>query len=63
MSKHKNWFVAGVAAVCFLVGVVLSYRIEPGVHVRKLILAENTPALQFLPAGLGPHPVAVLAHG
>ena len=28
-----------------------------------MTLAEETPALKFLPAGPGPHPVALLAHG
>src|ERR1017187_10040069 len=59
----KNWFIAGVAAVCFITGVALSHLIEPGVRVQKVTLAEETPALEFLPAGPGPHPVALLAHG
>ena len=59
----RNWIVAGVAAVCFVIGIVLSHRIEPGVRVQKVTLAEQTPALEFLPAGPGPHPVALLAHG
>ena len=28
-----------------------------------MTFAEETPALEFLPAGPGPHPVALLAHG
>ena len=28
-----------------------------------MTLAEDTPALKFIPAGPGPHPVALLAHG
>src|SRR5580698_5948703 len=59
----RNWIIAGVAAVCLVVGSVLSHRIEPGVCVEKVTLAEETPALKFLPAGPGPHPVALLAHG
>jgi alpha-beta hydrolase superfamily lysophospholipase len=59
----KNWIIAGVASVCLVVGIVLSHRIEPGVRVQTVILAEDTPALKFLPAGPGPHPVALLAHG
>jgi pimeloyl-ACP methyl ester carboxylesterase len=59
----RNWIIAGVAAVCFVTGVALSHRIEPGVHVQKVTLAEETPALKFIPAGPGPHPVALLAHG
>jgi pimeloyl-ACP methyl ester carboxylesterase len=63
MSTRANRFIAGVAAVCFVTGVALSHRIEPGVRVQKVTLAEETPALEFLPAGPGPHPVALLAHG
>jgi hypothetical protein len=63
MHTRRNWFIAGVAAVCVVTGVALSDRIEPGVRVKTVTLAGNTPALEFLPAGLGPHPVALLAHG
>jgi pimeloyl-ACP methyl ester carboxylesterase len=63
MRSRRNWFIAAVAAVCFVTGVALSHRIEPGVSVQKVTLAEETPALEFLPAGPGPHPVALLAHG
>jgi Serine aminopeptidase, S33 len=59
----RNWIIAGVAAVCLVAGIVLSDRIEPGVRVQKVTLAEQTPALEFLPAGPEPHPVALLAHG
>ncbi|MGB7745896.1 MAG: hypothetical protein WBN75_01235 [Verrucomicrobiia bacterium] len=59
----RNWIIAGVAAVCLVVGIVLSHLIEPGVRVQKVTLAEDTPALKFLPATPGPHPVALLAHG
>jgi hypothetical protein len=59
----KNWIIAGVAAVCFVTGIALSHLIEPGVRVQKVMLAEETLALEFLPAGPGPHPVALLAHG
>jgi Alpha/beta hydrolase family len=59
----RNWIIAGVAAVCFVTGIALSHLIEPGVRVQKVTLAEQTPALEFLPAGPGPHPVALLAHG
>jgi pimeloyl-ACP methyl ester carboxylesterase len=59
----KNWIIAGAAAVCLGVGIVLSHRVEPGVRVLKVTLADDTPALKFLPAGPGPHPVALLAHG
>src|SRR4029434_1498355 len=60
---NRNWIIAGVAAVCFVTGVALSHRIEPGVRVQKVTLAEKTPALKFIPTGAGPHPVALLAHG
>ena len=63
MRTHSNWFIAGVAALCLVTGVALSHLIEPGVRVQKVTLAEETPALKFLPAGPGPHPVALLAHG
>ena len=59
----RNWIIAGAAAVCFVTGIALSHRIERGVHVQKVTLAEETPALKFIPAGPGPHPVALLAHG
>jgi pimeloyl-ACP methyl ester carboxylesterase len=59
----RNWIIAGGAAVCFVIGMVLSHRIEPGIRVQKVTLAEETPALEFLPADPGPHPVALLAHG
>src|SRR5438132_13710119 len=63
MRTRRNWFIAGVAAVCFVTAVALSHLIEPGVRVGKVILAEDTPALKFMPTGAGPHPVALLAHG
>jgi len=44
-------------------GVVLSHRIEPGVVVRKVTLAGDTPALRFAPAQSGPCPLALLGHG
>jgi alpha-beta hydrolase superfamily lysophospholipase len=59
----RNWIIAGVAAVCFVMGVALSHRIEPGIRVQKVTLAQDTPALKFIPTGAGPHPVALLAHG
>ncbi|HXJ57953.1 MAG TPA: alpha/beta fold hydrolase [Verrucomicrobiae bacterium] len=59
----RNWIVAGVAAVCFITGLTLSHRIEPGVRVEKVTLPEDTPALKFIPTGAGPHPVGLLAHG
>jgi pimeloyl-ACP methyl ester carboxylesterase len=59
----KNSIIAGAAAVCFVIGVALSHRIEPGVRVENVTLAEETPALKFIAAGPEPHPVALLAHG
>jgi len=59
----SNWIIAGVAAVCFVMGVALSHRIEPGVRVTKIMLTTNTPALRVFPATAGPHPIALLAHG
>jgi hypothetical protein len=35
-------------------GVALSHRIEPGIRVQKVTLAEDTPALKFIPTGAGP---------
>jgi pimeloyl-ACP methyl ester carboxylesterase len=63
LEMSKNWIIAGVAAVCFVTGVPLSHRIEPGVLVEKIMLTTNTPALRISPANLGPHPIALLAHG
>jgi len=62
MSTQRNWFIAGAAACC-IAGIALSHVIEPGVHVEKLMLAANTPALRIFPASPGPHPIALLAHG
>ncbi len=60
---YTNWVIAGVAAVCFITGIALSHLTEPGVRVQIITLAEGTPALEFIPTGPGPHPVALLAHG
>ena len=56
-------FIAAVAIAFFVTGVILSHRVEPGVRVKTVTLAGDTPALKFIPAGSGPHPVALLAHG
>jgi hypothetical protein len=61
--EGNNRFIAAASIVCLAVGLVLSHLIEPGVRVQKVTLTEETPALKFLPAGAGPHPVALLAHG
>jgi len=63
LLERNNRFIAAASIICFAVGLVLSHRVEPGVRVQKVTLAEETPALEFLPAGAGPHPVALLAHG
>jgi len=63
MSARANWSIATAAFVCFATGVALSHRVEPGVSVKAVTLAGDTPALQFIPAGSGQHPVALLAHG
>jgi predicted dienelactone hydrolase len=59
----REWIIAGVAAVCLVVGTVLSHRIEPGVRVEQIMLATNTPTLRIFPATPGPHPIVLLAHG
>src|ERR1035438_824422 len=51
------------AVSCIAIGVALSHRIEPGVRGEHVTLAGDTPALRLLPAGRGPYPVALLAHG
>src|SRR5258708_4402813 len=61
--KKTNRFIAAASIICFAFGLALSHRVEPGVRVQKVTLAGDTPALKFLPAGPGPHPVALLAHG
>jgi pimeloyl-ACP methyl ester carboxylesterase len=58
-----NWWMCAVSVICLVVGIALSRRIEPGVRVESVMLAGDTPALRFLPADGGPHPVALLAHG
>lgn len=63
MSAHYNWCIAMAAIACFVAGVLLSHQVEPGVRVEAVTLDGDTPALHFLPASSGPHPVALLAHG
>ena len=55
--------LAAAAIACIAIGVALAHLVEPGVRVEAVTLAGDAPALKFLPAGPGPHPVAVLAHG
>jgi pimeloyl-ACP methyl ester carboxylesterase len=52
-----------LAIACFGSGVILAHWNEPGVHVEPVTIAGDSPALKFTPAGSGPHPVALLAHG
>jgi pimeloyl-ACP methyl ester carboxylesterase len=61
--ERNNRRIAVVAVAFFVAGVALSHRVEPGIRVESVTLAGDTPALQFLPATPGPHPVALLAHG
>lgn len=63
MSARVNRWFAAAAFVCFAAGVALSHWVEPGVRVQAVTLAGDTPALQFIPADSGPHPVTLLAHG
>jgi pimeloyl-ACP methyl ester carboxylesterase len=61
-ARTNRWAIAAAIAALIL-GVALSRIVEPGVRVQKVTLAEETPALKFIPAGPEPHPVALLAHG
>jgi len=61
--ERNNRLIAAASFICLAFGLALSHRIESGVRVQKVTLAEETPALKFIPAGPGPHPVALLAHG
>src|SRR5688500_1434233 len=61
-ARANRWVIAAAIAVLIL-GAILSRLIEPGVHVEKVTLAGDTPALKFISTGGGPHPVALLAHG
>ena len=62
VEKHQRR-LATLAAVCFIAGALVSRQLHHGVRVEKVTLAGDTPALKFIPAGPGPHPVALLAHG
>lgn len=61
--ERNNRLIAAASIICFVFGLALSRRVEPGVRIKTVTLAGNTPALEFLPAGPNPHPVALLAHG
>ena len=60
-ARTIRWVAAAVTAL--ILGAILSRVIEPGVHVEKIMLTTNTPALRIFPATAGPHPIALLAHG
>ena len=45
--ERNNRFIAAASIICFAFGLALSHRIEPGVRVQKVTLAEETPALEF----------------
>jgi pimeloyl-ACP methyl ester carboxylesterase len=62
-SRTNRRVIAAAAVAALILGVTLSRVVEPGVRVQKVTLAEETPALKFIPAGPEPHPVALLAHG
>jgi len=63
VSTRATWSIVVIAIVCLVGGVALSRRIEPGLRVQTVTLAGDTPALHFIPAGAGRHPIALLAHG
>lgn len=51
-GRTTRWIIAAAIAV-LIVGAVLSRTIEPGVRVEKVTLAEDTPALKFIPTAAG----------
>ena len=61
-ARTHRWVIAAAIAT-LIVGAILSRVIEPGVHVEKVTLTANRPALRLSPATAGPHPIALLAHG
>jgi pimeloyl-ACP methyl ester carboxylesterase len=63
MTPRTFWCLTSVATAFLIGGVALSHSIEPDISVSHVTLAGNTPALRFMPAQPGPHPVALLAHG
>lgn len=62
-SARTNHWVIAAAIAALILGAMLARAIEPGVRVEKVKLTQDTPALKFIPAGAGSHPVALLAHG
>ena len=63
MKAHFQFRGVGAAVICLAVAVILSHRTELGVQVERVTLAGGTPALRFVPAGSGSHPIALMAHG
>jgi len=63
MNTRANWCITGVAVAVLVAGVALTHRVEPGVRVEAVTIAGDTPALKFVPASSGPHPIVLLAHG
>jgi pimeloyl-ACP methyl ester carboxylesterase len=61
-ERNTRW-IAAASFLCLAFGLALSHRIESGVRVQEVTLVGQTPALKFIPAGPGPHPVALLTHG
>ena len=55
MSARTNRWLVAAAIVSLAVGIALARVVEPGVRVHKVMLAEDTPALKFIPTGAGPH--------
>ncbi len=63
MSSPVDRAITFAAYACFVIGVALSHLVEPGVEVTNVMIGGKTPAIHFLPATPGPHPIALLAHG
>jgi len=60
---RNDRLVVAASGLCFILGVMLSHLIEPGVRAEKIMLTPNTPALRIFPTTPGLHPIALLAHG
>lgn len=63
MKGHAQRWIVVAAIISVGAGTALSHVVEPRVRVEKIMLTANTPALRLFPAGAGPHPIALLAHG
>lgn len=61
-ARTDRWVIAAAGAALIL-GALLTRVIEPSVHVEKVMLMGNTPAIRLFPATPGPHPIVLLAHG